>query len=137
MFDEFENLGERAVSMRGKLGAKITAAIAMHSEIEKAILYPPFKQRAENHEELQQILEAFEEHALVDGLVAQIKALDARDETYEAKVKTVIDLVLHHVKEEEGELFPSTRELFEKAELVEMGRRASAMKAGEKVPEPA
>jgi hypothetical protein len=35
-----------------------------------------------------------------------------------------MDVVLHHVKEEEGEMFPSARELFEKSELAEFGRAA-------------
>jgi hemerythrin superfamily protein len=128
MFEEFESLGPRAVEQRRKLGTKIVTALTTHSEIEKEILYPAFKSRAENHDELQQVLEAFEEHALVDGLVAEIKDLDARDETYEAKVKTLMDVVLHHVKEEEGEMFPTARELFDKDELVEFGQQAIRVK---------
>ena len=124
MFEEFESLGPRAFEQRRKLGTKITAALTTHSEIEKNVLYPAFKARAEDHDELQQVLEAFEEHALVDGLVGEIQDLDAKNETYEAKVKTLMDVVLHHVKEEEGEMFPTARELFEKDELVAMAQQA-------------
>lgn len=124
MFEDFEDLGPRAVEQRRKLATKITDALTMHSEIEKNILYPAFKEHAEDHEELQQVLEAFEEHAIVDRLVSEIRELDARDERYEAKVKTLMDVVLHHVKEEEGEMFPAAKELFEKDELVRMGEEA-------------
>jgi hemerythrin superfamily protein len=126
LFEEFEGLGPRAVEQRRKLGTKITTALAQHSEIEKQVLYPAFKARAEDHDELQQVLEAFEEHALVDGLVEEIQNLDARDETYEAKVNTLMDVVLHHVKEEESEMFPTARELFAKDELVSMAAQAQA-----------
>jgi hemerythrin superfamily protein len=126
LFEEFENLGARAVEQRKKLGTKITSALATHSEIEKNILYPAFKARAEDHDELEQVLEAFEEHALVDRLVAEIQNLDAKNETYEAKVKTLMDLVLHHVKEEEGQMFPAARQLFEKDELVAMAQEAES-----------
>jgi hemerythrin superfamily protein len=124
MFEQFEGLGTRATEQRRKLGTKITDALKTHSEIEKNVLYPAFKARAEDHDELQQVLEAFEEHALVDRLVEEIQGLDARDESYEAKVKTLIDVVLHHVKEEEGQMFPTARELFEKDELADMGQQA-------------
>jgi hemerythrin superfamily protein len=130
MFQDFAGLGERAVARRRDLGTKICAALATHSKIEKQILYPAFKDRAEGHDELQQVLEAFEEHAIVDELVEQIQGMAPADETYEAKVMTLFDLVDHHVKEEEGEFFPTTRELFEKNELVEMAGQAQAMKSG-------
>jgi hemerythrin superfamily protein len=129
MFEDFESLGPRAVEQRRKIGTKITGALAMHSEIEKTILYPAFKERAKDHDELEQVLEAFEEHALVDGLVAEIQNLDAKDETYEAKVKTLMDVVLHHVKEEEGEMFPCARELFDKGELVAMAGEADTLRS--------
>lgn len=128
MFKEVEGLGERAFEQRRKLAEKICNALKVHSEIEKQILYPAFKERAENHEERLEVLEAFEEHAIVDQLVEQIQSMDARDETYEAKIKTLMDAVLHHVKEEENEMFPSAREMFEKEELAELGRRAMEVK---------
>jgi len=130
MFEEFEGLGTRAVEARRKLGVKITGALTMHSEIEKNLLYPAFKERAENHDELQQVLEAFEEHAIVDRLIEEIKGLDARNESYEAKVKTLMDLVLHHVKEEEREMFPAAKELFERDELLRLGEEAQGYRGG-------
>jgi hemerythrin superfamily protein len=124
MFEQFDALGPRATEQRRKLGIKITDALKTHSKIEEQVLYPAFKTRAENHDELEQVLEAFEEHALADRLVEEIARLDARDESYEAKVKTLMDLVLHHVKEEEGQMFPTARELFEKDELANLGQQA-------------
>lgn len=128
MFEDFETLGPRAFEQRRKLGTKITDALTVHSAVEKHILYPAFKARAENHDERQQVLEAFEEHALVDLLVDEIKGLDPHSETYEAKVKTLMDIVLHHVEEEEGEMFPTARELFDKNELLAFGREAEQYK---------
>jgi DNA-binding ferritin-like protein (Dps family) len=100
-----------------------------HSEIEKQIFYPAFKEHSEGHDELQHVLEAYEEHAIVDRLVEEIQGLDARNEAYEAKVKTLMDVVLHHVKEEEGRMFPAAREIFEKDELSAMGEQARQLKA--------
>ena len=123
MFAQVEGLGERAFEQRRKLGEKICEALEVHSKLEKEILYPAFRQRAEDREERQQILEAFEEHAVVDRLVGELKGMDAKDERYEAKLNVVIESVRHHIKEEEREMFPMAREMFEADELDEMGRR--------------
>jgi hemerythrin-like domain-containing protein len=121
MFDKVEELGERAGAQRGKLGEQICEALELHSKFEEQVLYPRFQERAEGHEEIQQILEAFEEHSIVDQLVTQLKRMDAKDDRYEAKLMVIIDMVRHHIKEEEREMFPLAKEIFEREELVEMG----------------
>jgi hypothetical protein len=50
------------------------------------------------------VLEAAEEHACVKDLIAKIKRITGRDETLQAKVAVLKELVEHHVKEEESEL---------------------------------
>jgi hemerythrin superfamily protein len=46
------------------------------------------------------------EHASVKDLVSQIESGDPADDLFDAKVKVLGEYVTHHVKEEEGELFP-------------------------------
>ena len=135
LFMAVSKLSERAFEQRRKLGEKICEALQMHSQFEKNVLYPPFRQRAQDHDEREIVLEAFEEHAQVDKLVSEIQEMDPRDEGYEAKLMVLKDDVKHHVKEEEHEMFPIVKELFEKEELVEMGKRFMEMKrrAGMKV----
>lgn len=123
MFDKVEDLGERAGVQRAKLGEQICKALELHSTFEQSVLYPQIRERAEDHEEREQILEALEEHGVVDRLVAELKGMDAKDERYEAKLMVLIEAVRHHVKEEERELFPTAKELLEKEELDEMGER--------------
>src|SRR6185437_15598069 len=50
--------------------------------------------------------EATVEHASVKDLVSQIESADPTDDMFAAKVKVLGEYVTHHVKEEEGELFP-------------------------------
>ena len=123
LFDRVEDLGERAEAQRRKLGEQICEALELHSKFEEQVLYPRFKERAEDHEETQQILEAFEEHSIVDGLVAQLKRMDSKDDRYEAKLMVLIENVRHHIKEEERNMFPMVKEAFEREELMEMGEQ--------------
>jgi hemerythrin superfamily protein len=121
-------LGERAYGQRFKLANKICKALEVHSNFEKSVLYAGMKGRVKNHDGRELVLESFEEHGIVDRLVREIKELNPRDETLQAKLQVLMENVQHHVKEEEGELFPKAREVFEKEELVEMGRRFMEMK---------
>jgi hemerythrin superfamily protein len=135
LFMAVSKLSERAFEQRRKLAEKICEALQVHSQFEQNVFYPPFRHRAEDHDERETVLEAFEEHAQVDTLVSEIQEMDPRDERYEAKLMVLMDNVKHHVKEEEHEMFPIAKELFEKEELVEMGKRLMDMKrrAGMKV----
>jgi len=53
--------------------------------------------------------EATEEHHLVHVLIAELKELEPRDATFKAKFTVLGELVKHHVKEEEGEMFPQAQ----------------------------
>ena len=53
--------------------------------------------------------EATEEHHLVHVLIGELKTLDANDEIFTAKFTVLGELVKHHVKEEEGDMFPKAQ----------------------------
>lgn len=134
MFDRAERLGERAGQQRGRLGEQICKALEVHSKFEEEQFYPRFRERAEDHEEREQLLEALEEHGIVDRLVNELKGMDASDERYEAKLTVVMESARHHIKEEEREMFPMVRELFEREELMELGERFMEAKRSAKMP---
>ena len=52
---------------------------------------------------------AYEEHHLLHVLIAELKKLEPGDETFKAKFTVLGELVKHHVKEEEGEMFPEAQ----------------------------
>ena len=93
-----------------------------------AIGYIPGIPRAENTEEREEVLEAYEEHGVVKVMIGEIEDLDPKDETYKPKLTVLKELVMHHVKEEEGPLFKMAREIFEPEELDRIGERIVAAK---------
>ena len=128
LFEEVEGLGDRASTQRKNLFQKIDEELTLHSKVEETLFYPEFKKRAENGEERDGILEAYEEHGVVKVMIGELEDLDPKDEKYKAKLTVLKELVTHHVKEEEGEIFKMAREMFEPEELNQIGDRIAAAK---------
>lgn len=123
LFEEVEALGDRATTQRKNLFQEIDKELTLHSKIEETLFYPEFKKRAEDSEERDEVLEAYEEHGVVKVMIGELEDLDPKDEKYKPKLNVLKELVMHHVKEEEGELFPMAREIFEPDELKNIGER--------------
>jgi hemerythrin superfamily protein len=128
LFGEVEVLGDRAGASRKKLFQQIDRELTIHSKIEETIFYPEFRRRANNSEEKEEVLEAYEEHHVVKNIIAELEDLDPKDETYKPKLQVLKDMVEHHVKEEEGPLFHMAHELFTKDELDQLGERIMVAK---------
>lgn len=128
LFKEVEDLGDRATTSRRKLFDRINQELTLHAQIEEHIFYPAFKERAEDTEERNTVLEAFEEHAIVKTLLHELEGLEPSDETYAPKLTVLMELVRQHVKEEEGTLFRMAREMFDRDELEQVGQELEAAK---------
>ncbi len=116
--------------------AKIVQALTVHAQMEESLFYPALR-KAGGKDERDSVLEAAEEHGVVKDLIAKIEALPPRDETLEAKVTVLKELVHHHVKEEESEIFSEARSALGQERLQQLGaemqrfkQRAMRSKAG-------
>ena len=111
--------------------AKVCFALTVHAKMEEKIFYPALR-KAGKSEEKDSVLEAAEEHGVVKDLIAKIKRIKGRDETLEAKVTVLKELVEHHVKEEESTMFDEARKVLGKrleplgAEMQRFKERAGA-----------
>lgn len=117
LFEKYEKLGEGKRAEKERLFTRIADRLAAHAKIEELYFYPAAN--ADPTEDL--LLEAAEEHLAAKRVMADLLDLPPTDETFDAKVKVLKELVEHHVGEEEGELFPKVRKLTEKAALVDLG----------------
>jgi hypothetical protein len=53
--------------------------------------------------------EAEVEHASVKDLIAQLEDMEPGEELYDAKVTVLGEYIDHHVKEEQGQMFPKAK----------------------------
>jgi len=104
LFRQFESTGERAYQKKQELAEKIFRELEVHTSLEEEIFYPAVRESSDK-EGKELIAEAYEEHRIVKQLIEELQDLDAKDETYNAKFKVLIENVEHHVQEEEGEPF--------------------------------
>ena len=100
-FDEYEELDD--ANDKEQLAVKICTALQAHTQIEEEIFYPAAREAIENSELIE---EATVEHASAKKLLAEIENMKPGEKLYDAKVKVLQEQVLHHVEEEEAELFP-------------------------------
>lgn len=118
-FQKFEELGPRALKTKASLAADVIEALSVHAVIEELLLYPAVRDRLP--EEQSQVLEALEEHHVVKWTLSELEGMSPDHERFDAKFTVLIEAVRHHVKEEEGELFPKVRKGFTRAELADLG----------------
>jgi hemerythrin superfamily protein len=111
LFEAFENA--KGAAARRKVFEEIADALAVHAAIEEKHFYPAVKAKATEDV----LLEAAEEHLEIKRVIADLLALDAGDETFDAKVKVLQEDVEHHVEEEETILFPKVEKLFDDEKL--------------------
>jgi hemerythrin superfamily protein len=102
LFEKFESADAEE---KGDIAEQICQMLTVHAQIEEELLYPTAREALED-DGADLVDEATVEHASVKELVSQIESADPADDLFDAKVKVLGEYVRHHVKEEEGELFP-------------------------------
>lgn len=117
-----KELVEATGDEKGRLFEEVADTLAVHVTIEERVFYPAVK--AGRTEDI--LLESLEEHLSIKRVLADLVALNPSDETFDPKLHVLKEQVLHHHKEEEGELFPKVRKLLDHEHLSELGDRMEA-----------
>jgi len=92
--------------------------LAAHFTIEQELFYPAIQ--AVDRE---MVLESYEEHALAEVALKRLLAADTEAEEFKARVTALKELIEHHVKEEEEELFPKVVEKVGEEKLTELAKQ--------------
>jgi hypothetical protein len=125
ILNDLDSTTERGVKTREELFAKVQQELEVHETIEEEIFYPALKE----HPKMKDlVLEAYEEHHVVDTVMAEIRDVPFDDETWGAKLTVMKENVEHHIEEEEDEMFKQARQVFSKEELAELGDRMQVRK---------
>ncbi|HEX2115727.1 MAG TPA: hemerythrin domain-containing protein [Alphaproteobacteria bacterium] len=128
LLEQMSKTTERGAKKRQQLFEEMKTALIAHSHAELEVFYKPLLEKGDEQDPL---LEAEVEHQVVERLLMDIEQTDPTDEKWLAKVTVLQELIEHHVKEEEKEIFKMARDTFEKDELEQMGQEFEARKEQE------
>jgi hemerythrin superfamily protein len=121
LFEKLEKAGRG--ERKQKLFTQIADKLAIHASIEEAEFYPAVK--AKRTEDI--LLESLEEHLGIKRVLSDLIDLDADDDTFDAKAKVLQEQVEHHVEEEEGDLFPKVKKIFDEETLVAIAQQMAQL----------
>ncbi len=129
LLTELTETTSRAVKKRADLLSQININLKAHTTIEEEIFYPAFKEAGEK-EEAKMYYEALEEHRAAGDLVLPDLINTAPDsEQFSGRAKVLKELIEHHVKEEEDEMFKDAKKLLSKEQLNDLGARMEQRKS--------
>jgi hemerythrin-like domain-containing protein len=126
LFRQYEAAGDRAYQKKRSIAEEVFTEITVHSTLEEELFYPAVK--AETDKQGQELVaESVEEHHVVAMLIEELKALDPKDERYDAKFTVLMENIEHHIEEEEDELFPEAEDVLGD-EIEELGAQMKERK---------
>jgi hemerythrin-like domain-containing protein len=126
LFREFERLQPGGSARKRAVVENILEELTVHTYLENEVMYPEVRRLVPDLEE--DVLESYEEHHVADVLCFELAAMDADDERFDAKTMVLIEVVSHHIDEEEHEWFAKVRQTLGRKELQELGARMADLR---------
>jgi len=122
LFDKFEETKNSAA--QAKIVTNAIQELKVHATVEEELFYPAVRQQIDDEEGI--MPEADEEHHVAKVLIAELENMKGDEEHWEAKFKVLAESVRHHIKEEEGEIFPKAKQT--DIDLVALGAQMTELK---------
>jgi hemerythrin superfamily protein len=110
---------------RRALFPELDRELTIHAEIEEKVFYPAARVAAPTRD---LVLESIEEHKQIKMVLADLEKTDMRTAEWAADLKVLKEDVMHHVGEEENDLFPKVKAILSKEQLEDLGSRMEELK---------
>jgi hemerythrin superfamily protein len=123
-FKEFEKLDRSDTETCRQVVRTVCEDLRVHTTLEEEIFYPAVREAIDDEDIMN---EAAVEHETAKTLIDQLENMDVDDPNYHATFTVLGEYVIHHVKEEEGEMFPQAKKA-EGLDLEALGERMRARK---------
>jgi hypothetical protein len=105
-FKEFEKLDHEDTEAARQIVETVCEDLKVHTTLEEELFYPALREAMEDEDLLN---EAAVEHETAKMLIEQLENMGPDDPNYRATFTVLGEYVMHHVKEEEGEMFPEAK----------------------------
>jgi hemerythrin superfamily protein len=105
-FKEFEKIDRSDSETCRQVVQSVCNDLRVHTLLEEEIFYPAVREAIEDEDIMN---EAAVEHESAKTLIEQLENMEPDDPNYYATFTVLGEYVMHHVKEEEGEMFPQAK----------------------------
>jgi hemerythrin superfamily protein len=122
-FKQFEKMDRHDAEACRRLIRSVCEDLKVHSALEEEVFYPALRQAIDDQDLLN---EAAVEHETAKMLIEQLDSMATDDPSYYATFTVLGEYVRHHVKEEQGEMFPEAKK--SRLDLAALGERMRARK---------
>jgi len=124
LFDQAEESDGDALV---KIARELCMRLEIHMTIEEEIFYPAVRPVIGDGE----VDEGIVEHATGKAIVTELEQLDGTEHLFKTKVHVLGEVTMHHVDEEDEEMFEDAKKAHSKGEvdLEEVGTRLEARRA--------
>jgi hemerythrin-like domain-containing protein len=126
VFRDFKRADEDDTQRRAELVKKMIELLTVHTYLENECMYPEVRRLLPDLED--EVLESYEEHHVADVLISELAGMDPSAERFDAKATVLIEVVNHHIEEEEQDWFPKVRAELGRKQLQELGSRMQQMR---------
>lgn len=120
LFTDFRKAGtgKESGDQKTELVNQICMELTIHAQVEEEIFYPAVRKAIDDDDLMD---EANDEHDEIKRFIAQLQSSTPDDRQYDDQVSMLAETVGHHVKEEEGEVFPKAKKA--KLDVAALGER--------------
>ena len=105
-FKKFEKMDRSDTAACAELVKTVCEDLKVHTALEEEIFYPAARDAIEDEDLMN---EAAVEHETAKMLIEQLENMEADDPNFYATFTVLGEYVRHHIKEEEGEMFPAAK----------------------------
>jgi hemerythrin superfamily protein len=122
-FKQFEKMDRQEAEACRQLIQAVCEDLKAHTTVEEEIFYPAVREAVDDEDLMN---EAAVEHETARMLIDQLENMGPDDPNYYATFTVLGEYVRHHIKEEQGEMFPAAKRA--KLDLAALGERIRARK---------
>lgn len=119
LFEQIEGLSRRPSRKKEQLVGELVTILSKHGEIEEQVFYPAVRNEVEGQAD--EIDESMEEHHAAKFLLRELEGMSSDAPRYDMKVHVLEEYMIHHLEEEEQDMFPAVREALAERRLHEIG----------------
>ena len=114
LLEKLQSTSKSAMKSKEDLFLKFKQELIPHMKAEEKHFYPVLLDKKGGHEVA---LESLEEHHVAEMVLKELDSLPKDADNWNAKLRVFTELVLHHIEEEEEEVFDAADDSLEDEEL--------------------